>query len=215
MAKTTIKSKVLAAAEELRTAQSHAALAAWAKANGADSPSGFANFKKALAEIGLDYDAMRAGARAEQAAAPSARATKSVTLYSDAKARTNRFGICDAAGQPLWHGIFFDNEGVDEQSVAEMAAAKKAVWLASKIAEAAGETSIRLTLIVDAEWLCWANSADPARGGKAKALAEAAHKAHVILTVEHIAGIDNPADEWTVAKGFKKWSDNDLKSLAI
>lgn len=36
----------------------------------------------------------------------------------------------------------------------------------------------------------------------------------LILNVEWIPGTQNPADEWTVATGFKKWSDNDLASLA-
>jgi len=145
----------------------------------------------------------------------------SLTLYSDANASHSRFAICDRDGKPLWYGRFFDNdrEFDGEQSSGEMAAAKKAVWLAGKIKEAIGADSLRLTLMVDAEWLCWANEAlkpdwNGKTGGKAKFLAFAAKKAGVDLDVQHVRGVDNPADPWTTAAGFKKWSDNDLAALA-
>ena len=145
-------------------------------------------------------------------------AAKEVVLYSDAKAKYDRFGITDADGKPVWYGRFFDNDRDynGEQSSGEMAAAKKAVWLASKIAEKIGE-AVRLRLRVDAQWLCYANGYTGAykeSGGKALQLAEAAQRLGVDLIVEWVPGKENPADDYTICKGFQKWQDADLESLA-
>ncbi len=43
----------------------------------------------------------------------------------------------------------------------------------------------------------------------------AARNLGVELTVEWIRGVNNPADRFTVAKGYKGWRDNDLKALAL
>jgi len=221
MSKPTTKSLVEANIEALR-AMNHSELFAWSRANGLDSRAGFSAFKKALLASGIDYDALRSEKRAEQAADREAKATASLIFFCDAKARTDRFAICNAKGEPVWHGRFFsdDRDYNGEQSSGEMAAAKKAVWLASKIKETIGAEAIRLTLKIDAEWLTWANQVgkpndDGKRGGKARALGELARKFGVVLTVEHIPGIENPADQYTVATGFKKWQDNDLRALAV
>jgi len=218
MAKLTIKSKTLAALEELR-GMDHRDLTGWAKGNGMDSAAGFSAFKKALLENGIDFDALRQEARGAQGAALAAQATASLTLFSDAKAKNDRFGICDKSGNPVWYGKFFDNDRDynGEQSSGEMAAAKKAVWLASKVKEAIGAPALALTLKVDAEWLCWANAvrmgAKSDVGGKARPLGEMAQKLGVVLTVEHIPGTENPADKYTVCTGFLKYSETDIKTL--
>lgn len=141
-------------------------------------------------------------------------------LFVDAKAKHDRFAICDCNGEPIWFGKFFetDCDYNGEQSTGEMAAAKKAVWLASKVAESLGEKAIKLTLMVDAQWLTWANAAknfptDRKTGGKARVLMYAARRLGVDLTVEHVAGKDNPADKYTICAGYKKWSDNNLAAL--
>ena len=136
--------------------------------------------------------------------------TAYLTLIADAKARTKRFAICSREGNPVWYGDFFDWEHIGEQSLSEMAAARKAVWLASKIRELIGADTIELTLKVDAQWLIWANQVaqGKASGGKARALGEYAQQLNVILNVVHVPGADNPADRYTVGSGFKKWRDN-------
>lgn len=138
-----------------------------------------------------------------------------LTLISDAKARTKRFAICSGDGKPLWYGRFFDCEFNGEQSSSEMAVAKKAVWLASKIKGMIGADVIRLTLKVDAQWLTWANEVANGgkRGGKARALGEYALEKNVILNVVHIRGTANPADQYTVAGGLKNWQDNDWNTI--
>lgn len=202
--------------------QSFNTLLDWAKHHGLDSRAGFSAFKKALLAEGIDYDALRAEKRVARAAETEAKATASLILFADAKARTQRFAICNAKGEPVWYGRFFDDDRDfnGEQSSGEMAAAKKAVWFASKIKDTIGAEAIRLTLKIDAEWLTWANEVgsptdDGKRGGKARSLGEMAQRFGVVLTVEHIAGVSNPADQYTVAHGFKKWQDNDLTALVI
>lgn len=185
--------------DELREMTSHRALKQWAENHDLMTQARFPRFKKALLEHGIDYAEMRSGARAERAAA----ATHEITLFSDAKASRLRFGICDQDGAPVWHGRDFDEEF--EQSAAEMAAAKKAVWLAGKVREREGLDILKLNLMVDAQWLVYANR--EFGGGKAAALRAAAMKAGLVLNVEWLPGTENPADEWTVATGFLKWSD--------
>lgn len=217
--KPTAKQIVAAHLETLR-GLSHGELFTFSREHGINSDSGFAAFKRALLAEGIDYEALRTAGRAAQQQEREAACTHSLTLYTDAKAREDRFAICDADGQPVWFGRFFadDRDYNGEQSSGEMADAKKAVWLASKVAQAVGAKSIRLNLIVDAEWLTWANaandpSADRKRGGKALALADAARRCNVVLEVTHIAGADNPADQYTVCSGFRRWQDSDLALL--
>lgn len=218
MPKITTKALVQANLEALR-GMAHGELFAWSRTNGLDSRAGFSTFKKALLAEGIDYDALRAEKHAARAAETEVKATASLILFADAKARTSRFAICNAKGEPVWYGRFFgdDRDFNGEQSSGEMAAAKKAVWFASKIKDTIGAEAIRLTLKIDAEWLTWANEvrSGGTSGGKARPLGEMAQRLGVVLTVEHIAGVSNPADQYTVASGFKKWQDNDLTALVV
>jgi hypothetical protein len=138
--------------------------------------------------------------------------THKVILYSDAKATRQRFGITAATGAVLWHGIFFDDDpnfsygSRSEQSACELAAARKAIWLANKIKAVANLVSLRLELRVDAIWLCTLS-------GKAAILKADARYFGIDLKVEWIPGSENPADRWTTAKGFTKWDSADLASL--
>jgi hypothetical protein len=131
-------------------------------------------------------------ASADKTARLEANATASLTLYCDAKANNDRFAICDKRGNPVWHGRFFfaiDHDYNGEQSAGEIAAAKKAVWLAAKVKETLGLSAIKLALKVDAEWLCYANTVRQGKegGGRARALGDLAIRSGVVLTVEHIA----------------------------
>lgn len=212
----TILEKVKEAAETLKTLD-QPELTSWAKENGMDNRAAFSRFKKALLEIGVDYDELRRRRRQAKREAMESAATASLTLYSDAKARLARYAVCDKDGDPVWYGIFFedDRDFDGEQSSGELAAAKKAIWLAGKVREALGLDAIRLTLRVDAEWLCWANAAAKGErgGGKARVLTKQAERYGVLLTVEWIAGEDNPADKFTVTSGFQSWRNVRLSAL--
>lgn len=182
---------------ELKALTIHTELKEWAEAHELMTQARFPRFKKALLEHGIDYAAMRS----EAAEARRNAATHEITLFSDAKASKFRFGICDQDGQPVWHGRDFDEIG--EQSAAELAAAKKAVWLAGRVRERRGLDSLKLNLRVDAEWLTHANR--ETGGGQAAQLWSAATKAGVVLSVQWIPGVQNPADEYTICTGYQKW----------
>lgn len=209
MKKQTISQQVAANAEMLKAFKTHSALRGWAIDNGMDNRSAFPKFKAALLEIGVDYNALRGGAQEQTQNELVSKITKTVTLFTDAKASAGRFGICDANGHVLWHGRFFDEDDAGEQSRAELCAAKKAVWLASKIKEESGQEAIELVLMTDAQWLTYQDHS----GQKGYALTVMARKYSINLKVEWLPGTENPADQWTVASGFKKWSDNNLKAL--
>lgn len=169
----------------------------------------------ALIELGgPDYYALRGETRAASMEALRESVTHECTLFVDAKARCQRFAVCDESGKALWFGIFFEDDQSfsygdrNEQSACECAAARKAIWLASKIKEAVGATALRLNLKVDAQWLCTG-------AGKAAILQSDARRFNIELNLEWIRGTSNPADEWTTASGYRKWSDNDLASLAV
>ena len=208
----TIKEKVLDAQDILKAMTSHTELRNWALSNGMDNRSAFPKFKDALKGIGVDYESIRSGVRKQQQLNLVSKIKHQVTLYVDAKASHNRFGITDEDGNVLWYGKFFDNDQDynGEQSSGELAAAKKAVWLASKIKEAVGDDAIKLILFVDAQWLTYQDHP----GQKGYALTQISKKYDIDLNVEWIPGTDNPADKWTVSSGYKKWSDNDIASLA-
>lgn len=172
---------------------------------------------KAVAAIielgGVDYYAARGEQRAATTEQLRAAVTHETTMFVDAKARCQRFGICDADGDVIWHGIFFEDDPSfsygdrNEQSACECAAARKAIWLASKIKESCGAPALRLTLKVDAQWLCTG-------GGKSTILQSDARRFNIELNLEWISGTSNPADEWTTAGGFKKWNEEPLAELA-
>lgn len=206
MSKKLTIAQTVTANSAILTGMNHGQLFQWSRENGLDSRAGFSGFKKALLAIGIDYDAMRDAHREAKAEALTSACAHEVTLYSDAKARCERFAICDRNGEVVWYGRFFDGEG-SEQSAAELESAKKAIWLASKVRESLGHQAVKLTLIVDAQWLC-------SLSGKAAVLAENARKMSIDLNMEWSAGTSNPADKWTVANGYRKWSESPLSDLA-
>lgn len=210
MKKLTIKEKVSQAAEVLKTMTTHSQLRDWAISNEMDNRSAFPKFKDALLSIGIDYELIRSGIATQKHEELVSKITHEITLFSDAKCSAGRYGICDRDGNVVWYGRFFDNDDAGEQSRAELCAAEKAVWLASKVKEALGADAIRLNLIVDAQWLCYQNHG----GQKGYVLTQKAKKHNIDLYVEWIAGTENPADKWTTADGYKKWNENDLQSLA-
>lgn len=172
----------------------HVELTAWAKGNDMDNRAAFSNFKKALLKIGIDYDALRSTAKEAKTAELASRITHSITLYSDAKASTGRFAVVYNKDNPLWVGTFFSQDNAGEQSRAELAAAKKAVWFAGKLREELELPVMRLKLYVDAEWLLHFDSEKT----KAYPLFLAAKAAKMVLDVRWIAGKDNPADRYTL-----------------
>jgi hypothetical protein len=200
--------------DEYLAAKTHTELKALFERDGLATQHRWGKAVAAVIELGgIDYYAARDDQRAASMDALRASVTHEVELFVDAKASYQRFGITDANGEVLWHGIFFDDDrsfsygDPNEQSACECAAARKAIWLASKVKEAVGASALRLTLNVDAQWLCTLS-------GKASVLASDARRFNIELNMNWVSGVSNPADTWTTASGFKKWSENDLVALA-
>lgn len=206
--KLTAKDKVLAAQQELKAMKTHTELRNWAISQGMDNRAAFPQFKKALLTIGIDYNDVRAGIYKEKSDNLEKSVTHKVCLYTDYKSSANRYAVTDCNGDPLWYGKDFD--GPLEQSKGELETAKKAIWLAGKIKEQNGLSTIGLHLKVDAQWLIYWQS------GKNKAwpLKAAAEKYNVLLNVEWIPGSENPADKYTVGSGYANWKDSNVKDLA-
>lgn len=186
-------------------------LNAWAAKNSINNRGAFATFKKALMQHGIDYNAMKHQKEERDRANLDELCEFEITLYCDAKQSTNRYGITDRNGLPVWHGQFFTDAAPEHQADAELEAAKKAVWLAGKVKEELGLKAIELNLYVDAEYLCYQDHYKQ----KGYVLTIQAKKTNVKLNVRHVAGTDNPADKWTVERGFKKWNETDLRSLVV
>lgn len=209
MAQLTIKAKVELEKDALMSMQTRQELLGWAETHDISNRASWGRYKKALIEVcGISYDSLRTQDYMEKREALHDNAKVQLILFSDAKAKKDRFGICGPDREPVWYGKFFasDHDYNGEQSSGEMAAAKKAVWLASQVATRLG-VGVALELRVDAEWLCWANQVDGS-GGKAKELGAAARRLDIALSVVHIPGVENPADRWTVESGFMNWRDS-------
>lgn len=212
--KKTIRDIVAENAEAFKAASTTHKIREIAKAvgilNGTDSENRarWSPFCKALKTVcHRDYALMKEVASEHAAQELSKKVTHEVTFYSDAKARCERFAICGGDKSVVWYGRFFEGEG-SEQSAAELETAKKAIWLARKIKEIRNLPAIRLNLFVDAQWLCTLS-------GKASILATMANTGSVELNIQWIRGTTNPADKWTTASGYQKWSEIDVASLAV
>lgn len=216
MKKLTTKEMVFEHAERVKNLKSTQEISAFIAEIGCKTQQRWGKAIAAIIEAGgPDYYALRGESRAASADALRASVTHEVTLFVDAKSRCQRFAICGDDKKVAWFGIFFEDDQSfsygdrNEQSACECAAARKAIWFASKIKESVGAMAIRLNLNVDANWLC-------TLAGKATILASDARRFNIELNMNWIQGTSNPADSWTMASGFKKWNDagNNLAGMA-
>lgn len=140
-----------------------------------------------------------------------------LTLFSDGDPYSMHFSICSEHGVPVWSDCLRSDEFNGYQPGADMAAAMKAVWLASKVRDAVEANEVRLTLKVDAEWLKYANEVfnGGGRGKKARDLGYYAQRLRVNLTVSHTKSADNAAHQHNIRREFKQWEDNEWANLVI
>lgn len=155
---------------------------------------------------------------AKAAPPPFVNSHPSLTLFTDAKAYTNRFAICDKDGQPVWCGPFGDDRNYKGNiATGELACAIRAIWLGKQIKRALEADALNLTLKVDAQWLTWGNGVempdDDGKGGKARHLGILARDYKLNLRILHIPGVNNPADFWTVDNAIIDWRRADVQSL--
>ncbi|GAB93459.1 hypothetical protein [Gordonia rhizosphera] len=140
-------------ATELSAMTSHLDLLEWAKAHGIDTGSLFAKFKAELRkQLHIDYDAVRqrtCDARWEQMR-QHARSVAQIVLYAAGDGEVASFAVCSADGEDPWYGDFHDNDNVaaDDQDAADIAAARKAIYLAGQARTLAQLDVIGLRLVV-------------------------------------------------------------------
>lgn len=118
-----------------------------------------------------------------------------IVLFCDAKSSADRIAVCDEQGEPLFAGTAgLGRPENGDNTDHELAAAIKALELANSTKELAGLKCIAVELRFDAEWM---------RGmvGKAKPIRDFAREHGLKVTMVHISGESNPADQWTVGGG--------------
>lgn len=180
----------------------------FAKENGfGNSAQAFSTYKKALLDIGIDYDTIKRERQEAYAKSLNEKAEVTLVLYSDANCKNNRFAVCNGNKQPVYFGNFFN--GTANQAMAELEAAKKALWVAVKVKEHYELEAMKLVLYVDAEWLTYQDN----KKQKGFILTEFANKNNIVLEVVHISGKDNPADKYTQEP--KKYNIDIFKKLDV
>ena len=200
----TIAQLVAAHIDEIR-GKGHGELFFWARQHHLDTARRFGAFKRALLAHGINYNAMREAQARANAIHALATPTHTTTLFSCYDEKTRRFAIYDRGGRPLWCGI---NPGLPTKLDGQLDAALKAIWLAAKIRDAANIRYLRLTLIVDGQWLT--SHAQPKQQSHRIDAVAARYGIHV--TVTHL--LENPVLRHAICANDKHWQDNDLKALA-
>ena len=196
-------------AEELGAMTTHSELYAWAKEQELATKSKFPKFKTEIRkQLDLDYDELRAEAkkRYEEELEAKAEALNAeskdgprVVLNAAGDAEVNSFAVCKGE-KVLWYGTFHpDDKHYDgEQTTADVEAMKKAVWLATKIKEAAKVETLMLELHV-------CNHEVPKPTG-------ACVKAGLGLEF-HLNDQGVPAVDWCRENGFLGWREVALPPL--
>jgi hypothetical protein len=192
----------------LAEAGDYRALWRWGAEQGWDSRSGGGHYKKALAQIGIDYNGMRDGAWQAEDLRLAKEATHRVELWVNYAQDSQRFVIArhvESLDQfsAVWFGK--EKDPTESQAAGELDVAKKACFLAKKVSEAA-EVPIELHLHVPRENL--AN--DQQESGKK--LKGEARKLGVALTVEFPRDCDELLRRWphiaklyTRGEGDERW----------
>lgn len=192
-------------ADTLTAMTSHSELFTWAQDHGIDTGSLFRKWKTELRkQLHIDYDALRQKAfdtrLAEMAAA--ADTAPQVLLHAAGDSEVNSFAVCSEHGEDPWYGEFFDNDRVDDQDSADLAAARKAVYLAGQAREDKGLDLIGLRLVVSNHRVT------------TQALQRDILRYNVFVTIEVVDnGDDNPALEVCRMPGFRTWREVSLTDL--
>lgn len=192
--------------DELEAAPTHRELYAFAVSHELNTKSLFPKFKTVLKKHGVDYADLRSATRAADAQALSvaAESAPELSLFAAGydSGEEGSYAVCDSAGKPVWFGAFHSSDSDftpgDEES-ADLAAAKKAIWLAGKAREELDEEALNLTLTVSR----------PGLGSDV--LTAAATRAKLALTLD--ISDDNPAIDQCQEPGFKTWREVNLTTL--
>jgi hypothetical protein len=210
----TVKKIVQANRETALACKTPEEIRAFIESIGCSAQPRWHNAVRAIVGIGgVDYYQAKAEQQRLEEERLKREVTHEMTLYSDAAVVFQRFAICDGDKQPLWYGCFFEDDcsfsfgNLAEQSACEFAAARKAIWLASRVKDAVGASAIRLRLFVDAQSLI-------SSPRKSAALASDARMFGIVLEMQWIPGKQNPADRYSRCQGVRRWDEQPLALLA-
>lgn len=200
---------------ELKAAESHAPLKAFAEEQGWMNRSDFPKYKHSLRKIGVQYDVLRDAAmeaadeqmraRAEEIASSAAGAPE-VALWTAAVEGADgdgAFAVVDASDEVVWYGRFFDDDRIriaGDLISAEQSAAEKAVWIGGKALGRAGYPIGRVRVVT----MCHDLDVD------ALAAAGVRHGVAVDVVVDPE---DTRALVMAEAPGYQRWQDADLRAL--
>lgn len=128
--------------------------------------------------------------------------THGIELFCDAKSSRDQIAVCAADGSPLEYGpAGLGTPRNGDNTDHELAGAMLALDIARRVKEGLDADCIAVKLNFDAQWM-------KGMVGKAKPLRDFAKLHKLVVTMNQIAGIDNPADEWTTASGAKTFVVN-------
>lgn len=133
-------------------------------------------------------------------------ATHFITLFCDGKSSADRIAVTNCTTGVLYAGrAGLGSPDNGDNTDHELAGALKALEIANAAREAAGLPALRVDLNYDAQWM-------GGMVGKAKPIRDYAKAHNLTVNMIKIAGVDNPADEWTVGGGERR-PDTDLAAL--
>ncbi|WP_162958779.1 hypothetical protein [Nocardia yunnanensis] len=204
----TITEAVTADAEQLKAMTTHAQLYGWAKDHGFNGTQ-FSAVKHEFRKIGVDYDAIREQVtrqRLSELNADAAEGVPVIRLSAAGADAVNSYAVCDAEGTVLWYGTFHDRDRhyhKGNQVSADLSAASKAIFLASKARTAAKAELARLHLTLTNPHVDTAY------------LIREATAWRLLLDIEINDDPANPpaAVEWCETPGFQDWKEADLSAL--
>lgn len=193
-------------ATELRAMTTHAEIFRWANDHGIDSGSLFRKFKTELRkQLHVDYDQLRAAAMAARLAemADAAATAPVVRRYVAGDSEVSAFAVCGEDGDDPWYGDFHEKDNVDDdQDTADLAAARKAVYLAGQARQHHELELVVLELVTCNHHVTVdALARDLVR-----------HKVHAHIEVVDNAE-DNPALEVCRMPGFRGWREVSLTDM--
>ena len=192
-------------ADELRQLTTHTELFGWAKEHDLNTKMLFPKFKTELRkQLHIDYDELRDQAMVEREAALSAAAedesVPTIALWTAGDAEVDSFAVCNGEGGDPWYGTFHERDAVTDQDEADLAAARKAVYLAEQARKFAELDVVRLALVVSNHRVT------------AETLRKDAVRGRVVVDLEVVDG-ENPALEVCRLPGYRTWREVSLTDL--
>jgi hypothetical protein len=193
-------------ADDLRAAQDHRAIRAWADEHNLVGRSQWPKVKTELRkQLGIDYEQLREDtlARESDELAAASEQAATVRLFVAADAEIGTYAISSASDDTeAWYNTFHSKDRTyrrNDDLSAERSALDKAVFLAGKVREALEVPAINLVAMTSHPDL----TADDVAANAIR------HK--VALTVEHVE--QNPAVALCAAAGYREWREIRLPSL--